>query len=73
MVLRPWHGLEWNHCSREQSPWVRRSGHSRTPPDLFPRHECFRRVLCALVGGWVEAGKAPAVFDALGSMIQDIC
>jgi glucuronate isomerase len=39
----------------------------------FPRHEYFRRVLCALVGGWVEAGEAPADFAALGAMVQDIC
>ena len=25
----------------------------------FPRHEYFRRILCALVGGWMEAGRAP--------------
>ncbi len=38
----------------------------------FPRHEYFRRVLCALVGGWIERGEAPADFEALGSMIQDV-
>jgi glucuronate isomerase len=25
------------------------------------------------VGGWVEAGEAPADFAALGAMVQDIC
>jgi glucuronate isomerase len=39
----------------------------------FPRHEYFRRILCALVGGWIEAGEAPADFDTFGAMIQDIC
>ena len=39
----------------------------------FPRHEYFRRILCALVGGWMEAGEAPADFDTFGPMIQDIC
>jgi glucuronate isomerase len=39
----------------------------------FPRHEYFRRILCALVGGWIEAGEAPADFELLGGLIQDIC
>jgi glucuronate isomerase len=38
----------------------------------FPRHEYFRRVLCRLVGGWIERGEAPADFGALGGMVQDI-
>jgi glucuronate isomerase len=38
----------------------------------FPRHEYFRRVLCALVGGWIEAGEVPPDFDTFGSMVQDI-
>ena len=39
----------------------------------FPRHEYFRRLLCAIVGGWMEAGEAPADFESLGSLVQDIC
>ena len=39
----------------------------------FPRHEYFRRLLCAMVGGWMEAGEAPADFEGLGGMVQDIC
>ena len=39
----------------------------------FPRHEYFRRILCALVGGWIESGEAPPDFDTFGGMIQDIC
>jgi glucuronate isomerase len=39
----------------------------------FPRHEYFRRILCALVGGWMEAGEIPADFDTFGAMVQDIC
>jgi glucuronate isomerase len=39
----------------------------------FPRHEYFRRLLCAMVGGWIEAGEAPADFEGLGGMVQDIC
>ena len=39
----------------------------------FPRHEYFRRLLCAMVGGWIEAGEAPADFETFGGMIRDIC
>lgn len=39
----------------------------------FPRHEYFRRILCALVGGWMENGEIPADFETFGRMVQDIC
>jgi glucuronate isomerase len=39
----------------------------------FPRHEYFRRILCTLVGGWMETGEIPADFDTFGAMVQDIC
>jgi len=38
----------------------------------FPRHEYFRRILCALVGGWMEASEIPADFETFGGMVQDI-
>ena len=38
----------------------------------FPRHEYFRRVLCALVGGWMQAGEIPPDFETFGGMVQDI-
>jgi glucuronate isomerase len=38
----------------------------------FPRHEYFRRLLCRLVGGWIERGEAPADFELLGGMVGDI-
>ncbi len=38
----------------------------------FPRHEYFRRILCALVGGWIEDGEIPADFETFGNMVQDI-
>jgi glucuronate isomerase len=38
----------------------------------FPRHEYFRRILCNLIGGWVERGEAPADMELLGRMVQDI-
>ena len=39
----------------------------------FPRHEYFRRILCGIVGGWMEAGEIPADFETFGLMVQDIC
>lgn len=39
----------------------------------YARHEYFRRILCALLGRWVEEGACPADFDALGSLVQDLC
>ncbi|HIT57502.1 MAG TPA: glucuronate isomerase [Candidatus Galloscillospira stercoripullorum] len=39
----------------------------------YARHEYFRRVLCALLGRWVENGEYPADLDTLGALVQDIC
>ncbi len=39
----------------------------------FPRHEYFRRVLCNMVGGWVENGEVPNDTELLDNMIKDIC
>ncbi len=38
----------------------------------YPRHEYFRRILCNLVGGWVEDGEYPANFDALEKILRGI-
>jgi glucuronate isomerase len=38
----------------------------------YPRHEYFRRILCALLGGWAEAGEVPEDFELLGGMVRDI-
>ena len=38
----------------------------------YTRHEYFRRILCNLIGGWVENGEYPADMDVLGKMVQDI-
>ncbi len=38
----------------------------------YTRHEYFRRILCDLVGTWVENGEYPADFEFLGKMVQDI-
>lgn len=38
----------------------------------YTRHEYFRRILCDLIGGWVENGEYPADFEALAELIMDI-
>ena len=39
----------------------------------YARHEYFRRILCNLLGTWVEAGEYPADMDTLGELIKDVC
>ena len=38
----------------------------------YPRHEYFRRILCELVGGWVENGEYPKDMKALEKIIKGI-
>ncbi|MDR0383696.1 MAG: glucuronate isomerase [Spirochaetaceae bacterium] len=38
----------------------------------YPRHEYFRRILCNIVGGWVENGEAPADWQLLSGMVNGI-
>lgn len=38
----------------------------------YTRHEYFRRILCELIGNWVENGEYPADEQRLGKMIEDI-
>ncbi|MCL2200487.1 MAG: glucuronate isomerase [Oscillospiraceae bacterium] len=38
----------------------------------YTRHEYFRRILCNLIGGWVENGEYPNDVDFLGQMVKDI-
>lgn len=38
----------------------------------YTRHEYFRRILCHLIGTWVENGEYPADEKVLGKMIQGI-
>jgi len=38
----------------------------------YTRHEYFRRILCNLLGGWVERGEAPNDLTWLGGIVQDI-
>ncbi|MED4038448.1 glucuronate isomerase [Niallia taxi] len=38
----------------------------------YPRHDYFRRILCNLIGTWVESGEAPNDKKLLGKIVQDI-
>ena len=38
----------------------------------YPRHEYFRRIICNLIGGWVEDGEYPADYDTLTKIVQGI-
>ncbi len=39
----------------------------------YPRHEYFRRLLCNLVGGWVERGEFPDDEKALRTIVEGVC
>ncbi|HPY95210.1 MAG TPA: glucuronate isomerase, partial [Clostridia bacterium] len=39
----------------------------------YTRHEYFRRVLCNLLGHWVERGEYPQDEQALKQLVEDIC
>ena len=39
----------------------------------MPRHEYFRRILCALIGQWVEEGEVPNDEAMLKEIIEGIC
>lgn len=39
----------------------------------YTRHEYFRRILCNMIGEWVEDGLYPSDLSTLGKIIQDIC
>ncbi len=39
----------------------------------YPRHEYFRRILCNLVGTWVERGEYPDDYTSLQKIIEGIC
>ena len=38
----------------------------------YPRHEYFRRILCRLLGEWVEDGRFPADMDTLKDIVRAI-
>ena len=39
----------------------------------YTRHEYFRRILCDMIGQWVENGEAPNDINLLGGMVKDVC
>lgn len=39
----------------------------------YPRHEYFRRILCDLIGRWVENGEYPDDWEALEEIVKGIC
>ena len=39
----------------------------------YPRHEYFRRILCNLLGTWVEEGEYPADWKYLEQIVRDVC
>ena len=41
-------------------------------PFSFPRHEYFRRILCNLIGNWVESGEYPSEKSRLEKIVKDI-
>lgn len=38
----------------------------------YTRHEYFRRIMCELIGGWVENGEYPEDYKALGKIVKGI-
>jgi glucuronate isomerase len=38
----------------------------------YPRHEYFRRILCELIGSWIENGEYPNDLDIAGKIVEDI-
>ena len=39
----------------------------------YPRHEYFRRILCNVIGEWVDNGEYPKDFEMLERIIKGIC
>ncbi|KGX89970.1 glucuronate isomerase [Pontibacillus halophilus JSM 076056 = DSM 19796] len=39
----------------------------------FSRHDYFRRILCNLLGSWVEKGSVPPDMNLLRQYVEDIC
>ena len=38
----------------------------------YPRHEYFRRIMCSLIGKWVENGEYPSDISKLEKIVKDI-
>jgi len=39
----------------------------------YTRHDYFRRILCNLLGTWVDNGEFPEDYETLGEIVRDIC
>lgn len=39
----------------------------------YTRHEYFRRILCSIIGGWIEDGEFPCDMDTAETIIKGIC
>ena len=39
----------------------------------YTRHEYFRRILCNVIGTWVENGEYPDDWETLGEIVQGVC
>lgn len=39
----------------------------------YPRHEYFRRILCSILGSFVNNGQFPENYKILGKIVKDIC
>lgn len=39
----------------------------------YTRHEYFRRIMCNLIGEWVENGEYPKDMELLGNIVENIC
>jgi len=39
----------------------------------YPRHEYFRRILCNLIGTWVDDGEYPADMKVLEKIVSGVC
>ena len=53
-----------------------RNGRGRVLPRSFlsyTRHDYFRRILCNLIGEWVENGEYPNDEKALEKIVKGIC
>lgn len=39
----------------------------------YTRHEYFRRILCEMLGSWIENGELPNDLNLVGGIVEDIC
>ena len=39
----------------------------------YPRHDYFRRILCNLIGSWVENGEYPNIDSSLKKIVEGVC